>query len=367
MHFKECVGFAMREHMDIDKMMDTYTITEILKKHLSKVFLARSIHGGIDDECEVLRNCIGHTGYTRNALMHSPKPSVFEMSSCIRAIMFLVESFPAESILSVGEVCDHYKSISARLPELVMACQQVMSYRSGECGVQELSQSNVALGLFVKYFIYFERELNAALELCKLPEQKVRDAKEIVEMLLNKPNNKQCKSCCMQKDLGAKALTAEQVDEIENHMKTIKKPFIVVAYEKGFVDLGTMMKIRSKAGEVRHPQLMKLWPRYKQLVDLASAGECLELILSCRNMLSHREQESGGPSVSLSSFLHLLDKSMELLEALEIPISWCQELHSTATGIIAGNTASSKVSVSVVGTSIEIKYYLVFSSHVHIE
>ena len=156
----------------------------------------------------------------------------------------------------------------------------------------------------------------------------------------------------MQKGFGVKALTLEQVEEIDKiHMKTTKKPFIIVAYEKGFIDVDTMMNIRQKAGEVRHPQLMKYWHQYKQLVDLASAGECLELIMDCRNMLSHREQELGGPSVSLPAFLHLLEKSMALLEALELPISWCQELHSTATDINAGITASSKVSVSVVGTS----------------
>jgi len=189
-HLSQSVGYSMRPFVKRDKVMDTYTLTEIAKKHLKKLLLPMSIYADNDDGGEVLRNNILLISYCRNALMHDPRPSLFEKRSCIRAIHYVCSSFTVDALfgpdagVDIDDARHEHESHLAYLDKLVETSREIMSYASGTLVERSAPISDVALGLFLKFFAMFEESFNVILDskLDKAKKSDPFDAKKIAEI-----------------------------------------------------------------------------------------------------------------------------------------------------------------------------------------
>ena len=69
-----CVGKDMRPFFDHEKLLDAFTLGEVVQKHIVE-FVQASLPTLSDAERERYRNDVHHVGFIRNALAHPPEPN----------------------------------------------------------------------------------------------------------------------------------------------------------------------------------------------------------------------------------------------------------------------------------------------------
>ena len=237
-NLKGSVGPSMKAYITIDREMDTYSICEILRKHLKLVYLPRSSSSDDYDNAEALRNAIVHISCTRNLLEHGGRPSVLEMMSCIMSILDVCSVFKdVEGNTHIGVIVE----LDAQLKLLELSMQQLAN--TAEYTGAAFSENDFAFSVVDKMLHRFETLINPFIHTC-LGDEEYRDSKEICELLQNEGKSKTYKS----KLTGL--ISPDRIREIEENMKSMdNKSFVKALRESNLLTPQQLIQIRIDAGE----------------------------------------------------------------------------------------------------------------------
>jgi hypothetical protein len=329
------VGHAMKRVMQRDVEWDAYIISQVLRKFLQPVYLARSTCCNDDDKSEILRNSIHQVGFVRDLLGHNKNPSMREMFSCIYAAVDVCKAFPQFRSSTVP--CDLYERTVAALEDIAASADSLSNLGAGVCTDKDVDVGEVSTLLLDMAVTEFEDRCGAALNHARGSTESL-DFQTIRGIILNYPKITKLREILRQRSKSKKpekliAITEAQIETAFQAATSSRDGVTIIdaALDLKFITLDQAKSVLLD-GDYGKNASLDSWVAYKAWKDLEvdAAESYFDQIARGRNSINH------GEVIALPLCVSTVEASIELFILLGLDHSVFEAMKNHISAITVG-------------------------------